>query len=66
MRLNLIVYHQDHTKFNKIISDIFSGFLNVMLSIMYKELDIRTIILISTKGERGYSCIIVPRHQYSL
>ena len=64
--LNLIEYHQDHTKFNVEHSAIFSGFLNAIQSILSNELDIGTIILISTKGKRGHNCIIVPRHPISV
>ncbi|NVM34945.1 MAG: hypothetical protein HWN81_05070 [Candidatus Lokiarchaeota archaeon] len=63
---NLLEYHQDHTTFNMKHSDIFSGFLNAIQSIMSKELDIGTVILITTKGKRGHNCIIVPRHPISV
>jgi len=33
---------------------------------MSDELDIGTVILISTKGKRGHNCIIVPRHPISV
>ena len=59
-------YHQDHTKFNVEHSAIFSGFLNAIQSIMSKELDIGTVILISTKGKKGHNCIIVPRDPISV
>ncbi|MFX1567425.1 MAG: hypothetical protein ACFFCV_03555 [Promethearchaeota archaeon] len=64
--LNLIEYQQEHTKFNLEHSSIFSGFLNAVQSIMSKELDIGTVILISTKGKRGHNCIIVPRDPISV
>ncbi|MFX0000959.1 MAG: hypothetical protein ACFE9Q_12225 [Candidatus Hodarchaeota archaeon] len=64
--LNLVEYHQDHTKFNVVHSTIFSGFLNAIQNIMSKELDIGIVILISTKGKRGHNCIIVPRDPISI
>jgi len=64
--LNLLEYHQDHTKFNVEHSAIFSGFLNAIQSILSKELDIGTVILISTKGKRGHNCIIIPRPPISV
>ncbi|MFX1365418.1 MAG: hypothetical protein ACFFCE_11615 [Promethearchaeota archaeon] len=59
--INLLEYHQDHTKFNSSHSAIFSGFLNAIQSIMSNELDIGTVILISTRGKKGHNCIIVPK-----
>jgi len=64
--INLLEYRQDHTKFNVEHSDIFSGFLNAIQSIMSDELDIGTVILISTKGKKGHNCIIVPQHPISV
>ena len=64
--LNLLEYRQDHTKFNVEHSSIFSGFLNAVQSIMSHELDIGTVILISTKGKKGHNCIIVPREPISI
>jgi len=64
--INLLEYHQDHTKFNVEHSDIFSGFLNAIQSIMSKELDIGTVILISTKGKKGHNCIIVSTPPISI
>ena len=64
--LNLLEYHQEHTKFNVEHSAIFSGFLNAIQAILSKELDIGTVILISTKGKKGHNCIIVPRDPISV
>ena len=64
--INLLEYQQEHTKFNVEHSDIFSGFLNAIQSIMSDELDIGTVILISTKGKRGHNCIIVTRQPISV
>ena len=57
--LNLVEYSQVDTKFNMEHSDIFSGFMNAIQSIS-QELDIGTVVLISTKGSKGHHCIIVP------
>lgn len=56
--INLLEYRQENTKFNPEHSDIFSGFLAAIQNISV-ELDIGTLILISTKGEKGHNCIIV-------
>ncbi|MFX1499773.1 MAG: hypothetical protein ACFFDH_02270 [Promethearchaeota archaeon] len=64
--INLLEYRQEHTKFNSSHSAIFSGFLNAIQSIMSKELDIGTVILISTRGEKGHNCIIVPKPPISI
>jgi len=64
--INLLEYRQEHTKFNVEHSAIFSGFLNAIQSIMSKELDIGTVILISTKGKKGHNCIIVHRPPISI
>ncbi len=64
--LNLLIYRQEHTKFNVEHSDIFSGFINALQSIISKELDIGTVILISTKGKKGHNCIIVPEGPISV
>lgn len=66
MGINLLEYRQDHTKFNVEHSTIFSGFLNAIQSIMSKELDIGTVVLISTKGKKGHNCIIVTRPPISI
>ena len=64
--LNLLEYRQEDTKFNMDHSDIFSGFLNAAQSIMAKELDIGTVVLISTKGTKGHNCIIVSEPPISV
>jgi hypothetical protein len=64
--LNLLEYRQDHTKFNVEHSAIFSGFMNAIQTILSNELNIGTVILISTKGERGHNCIITPKPPISV
>jgi len=58
--INLLEYRQKETKFKSEHSDIFSGFLSAIQNIT-RELDIGTVVLISTKGERGHNCIIIPK-----
>jgi len=57
---NLLEYRQDHTKIALEHSDIFGGFLAAIQNIT-RELDIGTLILISTAGLKGHNCIIVPK-----
>ena len=57
--LNLVEYRQEHTKVKTEHSDIFSGFLSAIQKIS-EELDIGTVILISTQGSKGHNCIIIP------
>ena len=57
---NLLEYRQDHTKIAIEHSDIFGGFLSAIQNIT-RELDIGTLILISTAGLKGHNCIIVPK-----
>jgi hypothetical protein len=64
--INLLEYQQEHTKFNLEHSDIFTGFLTAIQAIMSDELDIGTVILISTRGKRGHNCIIVPKNPISV
>jgi hypothetical protein len=58
--INLLEYRQEDTKFKSEHSDIFSGFLSAIQNIT-KELDIGTVILISTSGAKGHNCIIIPK-----
>ena len=58
--ISILEYHEKDTKFNKDHSDIFSGFLMAIQSIT-KELNIGTVVLISTEGIRGHNCIIIPK-----
>ncbi len=58
--INLVEYRQPHTKIGTEHSNIFSGFLSAIQNIT-TELNIGTLILISTEGSRGHNCIIVPR-----
>jgi hypothetical protein len=58
--LNLVEYRQEHTKMKSEHSDIFSGFLTAIQNIS-RELDIGTVILISTEGTHGHNCIIIPK-----
>ncbi len=57
--INLVEYRQEHTKIGTDHANIFSGFLSAIQNIT-KELNIGTLILISTEGSRGHNCIIVP------
>ena len=57
---NLIEYRQEHTKIAVEHADIFSGFLSAIQNIT-RELDIGTLILISTAGLKGHNCIIIPK-----
>lgn len=63
--LKLLDYRQEHTKFKVEHADIFSGFLTAIQNITY-ELNIGTVILISTKGEKGHNCIIIPKYPISV
>ncbi|MFX0059818.1 MAG: hypothetical protein ACFE8J_16085 [Candidatus Heimdallarchaeota archaeon] len=63
--LNLLEYRQERTKMKSEHSDIFSGFLNAIQNIS-KELDIGTVILISTEGSKGHNCIIIPKDLISV
>ncbi|MFX0177110.1 MAG: hypothetical protein ACFE85_12880 [Candidatus Hodarchaeota archaeon] len=58
-------YRQERTKMKSEHSDIFSGFLNAIQNIS-KELDIGTVILISTEGSKGHNCIIIPKDLISV
>ncbi|MEJ2295894.1 MAG: hypothetical protein P8Y23_14150 [Candidatus Lokiarchaeota archaeon] len=58
--INLVEYRQAHTKIGTDHSNIFSGFLSAIQNITM-ELNIGTVILISTEGSQGHNCIIVPR-----
>ena len=57
---NLLEYRQEHTKIAVEHADIFSGFMSAIQNIT-NELDIGTLILISTAGLKGHNCIIVPK-----
>lgn len=58
--LKLLEYRQAHTKITSIHADIFSGFMSAIQNIS-TELDIGTLILLSTEGSKGHNCIIVPK-----
>jgi hypothetical protein len=58
--VNLVEYKQESTKMKSEHSDILSRFLTAIQNIK-QELDIETIVLISTKGTDGHNCIIIPR-----
>lgn len=58
--INLLEYRQVDTKFKSEHVDIFTGFLTAIQSIS-KEIDIGTVVLISTKGSKGHNCIIIPK-----
>ena len=58
--LKLLEYRQAHTKISSIHADIFSGFMSAIQNIS-TELDIGTLILLSTEGSKGHNCIIVPK-----
>ncbi len=59
--IKLLEYRQDHTKISSIHADIFTGFMSAIQNIS-KELDIGTLILISTEGIKGHNCIIIPNN----
>ena len=63
--LKLLDYQQEHTQFKAEHTDIFSGFLTAIQNIT-TELNIGTVILISTKGDRGHNCIIIPKYPISI
>lgn len=63
--LNLLEYRQERTVIKSEHSDIFSGFLSAIQNIT-KELDIGTVILISTEGSKGHNCIIIPKELISV
>jgi len=58
--INLLEYRQVDTQFKAEHSDIFSAFLSAIQSIS-EEIDIGTLVLISTEGTKGHNCIIVPK-----
>lgn len=53
----MLEYRQEETSFKSEHSDIFSGFMAAIQNIS-KEMDIGTLILISTEGKKGHNCII--------
>ena len=57
--IKLLEYRQDHTKISSVYADIFSGFMSAIQNIS-TELDIGTLILISTEGSKVHNCIIIP------
>lgn len=63
--LKLLDYQQEHTQFKVEHTDIFSAFLTAIQNIT-TELNIGTVILISTKGERGHNCIIIPKYPINI
>jgi hypothetical protein len=54
--LNLLEYRQEETKMKTEHSDIFSGFMSAIQNIS-QELNIGTVVLISTEGSKGHNCI---------
>jgi len=58
--INLLEYRLKHTKLDEKHSDIFSGFLSAIQNIT-QELNIGSVILISTQGEKGHNCIIINK-----
>ena len=58
--IKLLEYRQDHTKISSIHADIFSGFMSAIQNIS-TQIDIGTLILISTEGSKGHNCIIIPK-----
>ena len=63
--LTLFEYRQEETRFDSDHSDIFSGFLTAIQNIS-EELDIGTVVLISTEGTKGHNCIIIPKYPISI
>lgn len=63
--INLFEYRQETTQFKLDHSDIFSGFLAAIQNIS-RELDIGTVVLISTEGTKGHNCIIIPKYPISI
>ena len=63
--INLLEYRQEDTQFKSEHADIFTGFLTAIQSIS-QELDIGTVVLISTKGSKGHNCIIVPKQPINI
>lgn len=63
--INLLEYRQVGTKFDKDHADIFSGFLTAIQNIT-EELDIGTVVLISTEGSKGHNCIIVRNERINI
>ncbi|MHA1192388.1 MAG: hypothetical protein ACTSP9_08845 [Promethearchaeota archaeon] len=58
--IKLLEYRQDHTKISSMHADIFSGFMSAIQNIS-TQIDIGTLILISTEGSKGHNCIIIPK-----
>jgi hypothetical protein len=58
--INIFEFRQKHAKIDEKHSDIFGGFLSAIQNIT-KELDIGSVILISTQGEKGHNCIIINK-----
>ena len=58
--IKLLEYRQTHTKITSLHADIFSGFMSAIQNIS-TQLDIGTLILISTEGSKGHNCIIIPK-----
>ena len=58
--IKLLEYRQDHTKISSLHADIFSGFMSAIQNIS-TQIDIGTLILISTEGSKGHNCIIIPK-----
>jgi len=63
--LKLVEYRQEHTTMKLEHSDIFTGFLTAIQNIS-QELDIGTVVLISTEGTKGHNCIIIPKEPISV
>ena len=58
---NLLEYRQEETQFKSDHADIFSGFMSAIKGVMSGELNIGSVVLISTDGEKGHNCIIVSK-----
>jgi len=58
--IKLLEYRQEQTLFDTDHMDIFTGFLSAIQSITH-ELDIGSVVLISTEGEKGHNCVIIPK-----
>lgn len=56
--VNLLEYRQEKTQMKSEHSDIFSGFMSAIQKIS-QELNIGTVVLISTEGTKGHNCIII-------
>jgi hypothetical protein len=58
--VNLLEYRQEKTQMRSEHSDIFSGFMSAIQNIS-QELNIGTVVLISTEGSKGHNCIVIHK-----